>query len=80
VKGEPGQLVLTLPKETGGVASKQISIRFDPKEFSPRVETIELKDNQLKRVWGSTLRRVLLMATERQQNGTIGISVNRGVR
>ena len=80
VKGEPGQLVLTLPKETGGGASKQISIRFDPKEFSPRVETIELKDNQLKRVWGSTLRRVLLMATERQQNGTIGISVNRVVR
>ena len=76
-KGGPGQLVLTLPNETAGGASKQISIRFDPKELSPRVETIELKDNQLKRVWGSTLRRVLLTAIEHEQVGTFEISVNR---
>ncbi len=76
-QGERGQLVLTMPKTIEGGASKQISIRYDPGKLFPRVETIDVKDNQLQRVWGSTLRRILLTATEHKQSGSLGISVSR---
>lgn len=75
-----GQLVLTMPKQAGGGAAKQISIVYDPAKLSPHVETIDVKDNQLKRVWGSILRRVLLTVIDHQQSGSLGIKVSNVIR
>lgn len=72
-EGERGQLVLSMPKQAGEGAAKQISIRYDPAKLSPRVETINLKDNQLKRAWGSTLRRVLLTVAGHGESGSFGM-------
>jgi hypothetical protein len=79
-EAERGQLVLTMPQLAGGGTSKQIGILYDPAKLSPRVETIDVKDNQLKRVWGSTLRRVLLTATGNGESASWEVRFNRIAR
>jgi hypothetical protein len=74
---EPGQLVLTLPKQTEDGAAKQISIRYDSRKLTPRVEMIDVKDNQLKRIWGSTLRRVLLTVAGHGKSGSFDVQFSK---
>ena len=56
---DPGQLVLTDPQT-------QLALRlaYDPAQLQSTVETINLKDRKLRRIWGNQLRRILLVARD----------------
>lgn len=70
-----GRLVLTMPRASGGGSPKKVSVTYDPARLSPSIETIDVKDNQLKRVWGPILRRILLTVTSKDLKGSLGVTI-----
>lgn len=39
-----------------------IVLKFDPEKLEAQVETVSVKDDRLRRVWGDNLQRILLKA------------------
>ena len=77
---EHGRLILSMQKRKEGESLKEISIRFDPGKLKPHVEVIPINDNQLKRVWGGVLRRVIFTVQDQQQRGSVEINFTRSSR
>ena len=72
-----GQLVLTMPKGEGSGTAKRIHVKYDPAKLASSVEAIDVKDNQLKRVWGPTLRRILLTVKSKELKESLGVTIGR---
>ena len=66
-----GTVVLSLVDKSG----KDVSLKFDPSLAAATFERIELKDADLRRIWGENLYRVLLTSTEPTSGGTWKIEI-----
>src|ERR1017187_4834775 len=70
-QGAPGTVVLSLVDKSG----KDVSLKFDPSLAAATFEKIELKDADLRRIWGENLYRVLLTSVEPTSGGTWKIQI-----
>jgi hypothetical protein len=70
-QGAQGTVVLSLVDKSG----KDVSLKFDPSLAAATFEKIELKDADLRRIWGENLYRVLLTSVEPTSGGTWKIEI-----
>ncbi len=56
---------------------KSIRLNYDPQQFEAAVETVELKDNKLSRVWGKEVYRLSLTARKMKIADTYKISIEK---
>ena len=70
-QGAQGTVVLSLVDKSGS----DVSLKFDPSLAVATFEKIELKDFDLRRIWGEDLYRVLLTSTEPTSGGTWKIEI-----
>jgi hypothetical protein len=70
-QGAQGTVVFSLVDKSG----KDVSLKFDPSLAAATFEKIELKDADLRRIWGENLYRVLLTSVEPTSGGTWKIEI-----
>jgi len=64
-QGAPGSVLLSLADKSGA----DVSLKYDPSLAVPTFEKIALKDDDLRRIWGENLYRVLLTSTAPTSGG-----------
>lgn len=54
---------------------KPVVIRYQPADLAPQVEDIRVEDARLKAVWGSLIRRILLVHNKPPQAGRYSVVI-----
>ena len=67
-------LVLRQTNKGSESGSVDIVLQFEPEKLAAQVETIPLKDERLRRIWGDNLQRILLKAKSSDQRAGYMVS------
>jgi hypothetical protein len=65
----------TVTRSLADKSSGDVYLKFDPAPAAATFEMIELKDYDLRRIWGESLYRVLLTSSEPTSAGTWKIEI-----
>jgi hypothetical protein len=75
---EDGHIALNARELADGRMSGAAAIAFDPKVLSPSVETVTMEDNNVRRVWGERLTRLVFHALGATSEGSWTLRITQG--
>jgi hypothetical protein len=77
LRSEPGRIVVRINAEKSGRPPVDVEARFDQAKLSASVESFPLKDDGLRRIWGDSLKRILLSVNKPGVSGSVAIVFSR---